>query len=108
MGMFSRFSCGSVDSAINYIHELSGLENWPPLQQNQNYAGKYEYSWFFLLILPSKFIPEEQLRTVWPRPMIPVSTCSTTGTKMCEIPLSLLLLLQGPMALCDGEAAAAT
>lgn len=49
----------------------------------------------FFPLLPSKFIPVltgEQLRTVWPRPMIPVSTFNTAGTHMGEIPLSFPLL----------------
>lgn len=99
--------------AMNYTHELSGLENWLPLHRAKGMQESINILSLFFPLLPSKFIPvltEEQLRTVWPRPIIPVSTCNATSTYTSEIPLSLFLQstppAQGPW-LCYGVAAAA-
>jgi len=61
-------------------------------------ACRKVFIFFVSSFLPSKVLPVltgEKLSTVWPRLMIPESSCSATSSYMCEIPLTLFL--QNPL-----------
>lgn len=85
MGTFYKFSCGRMRAmcATKYTHELIRKladPSWISMQESVN---------ILCLFFPSKFLPVlTELSTVWPRLMIPVSTCNATSTYTCEIPLS--------------------
>lgn len=70
------------------------LENWLILHGAKGMQESVNLLCLFFPLLPSKFLPGltgEKLSTVWPRVMIPASTCNATSTYMCEIPPSLFL-----------------